>query len=61
MKRHERGGEYVDQAGKTARSVGGALDGSRMSELGECLMSGVVESLMPKRRRGGCKKGGGRR
>jgi hypothetical protein len=45
------------------KTVGGpwcALDGSRVSELGEGFMSGVAESLMPKRGGRSCKESGGR-
>jgi hypothetical protein len=46
---------------ETVRSDSGALNGGRVSKFGECLMTGVDEPLMPKRRRGGCKEGRGRR
>jgi hypothetical protein len=41
--------------------AGGTLDGSGVSELGERLMTGVAEPLVPKGRRGGSEESGGRR
>jgi hypothetical protein len=61
MKRKANMASKLTGMTKTGSVAGGTLDGSGVSELGERLMTGVAEPLVPKGRRGGSKESGGRR
>jgi hypothetical protein len=56
MKREANMSTELTGMTKSISGAGGALDDASLSKLGERLMAGVTESLVPKRGGGGCKK-----